>query len=154
MTRNLLIALTSLLLVACQPDVVYTDFNTLPDNGWEADSAIGFHPTITDTTSNYQFQIIVRHTDAYQYQNLWMFVDILKDSLLLTTDTIECYLANQRGEWLGGGLSIHELPLMYDDKYRFFTSGTYHISIRQGMRTDTLEGLKEIGVKFIQNGQE
>jgi gliding motility-associated lipoprotein GldH len=99
-------------------------------------------------------QITIRHTDAYPYQNLWLFVDIEQDSLVLTRDTIECYMANERGEWLGGGLTVRELPLLYSDHYQFTNSGEYLISITQGMRNDTLIGIKEVGVKIIRNEQK
>lgn len=154
MRRNILILITSLLLVSCQGDIVYTAFNTLPNAGWEADSSLCYQPTITDSVSDYQMLITIRHTDAYPYQNLWLFVDIKKDSVSLRRDTIECYMANERGEWLGGGLSIHELPLLYSDSYQFANSGEYNISITQGMREDTLIGIKEVGVKIIRNEQK
>ena len=154
MRRNILILITSLLLVGCQGDIVYTAFNTLPNAGWEADSSLCYQPTITDSVSDYQMLITIRHTDAYPYQNLWLFVDIEKDSVSLRRDTIECYMANERGEWLGGGLSIHELPLLYSDSYQFANSGEYQISITQGMREDTLVGIKEVGVKIIRNEQK
>ena len=154
MKRNILILIVSLLLVSCQGDIVYTAFNTLPNAGWEADSSLCYQPTITDSVSDYQMLITIRHTDAYPYQNLWLFVDIKKDSVLLRRDTIECYMANERGEWLGGGLSIHELPLLYSDSYQFANSGEHHISITQGMREDTLIGIKEVGVKIIRNEQK
>ena len=154
MRRNILILITSLLLAGCQGDIVYTAFNTLPNAGWEADSSLCYQPTITDSVSDYQMLITIRHTDAYPYQNLWLFVDIEKDNVSLRRDTIECYMANERGEWLGGGLSIHELPLLYSDSYQFANSGEYHISITQGMREDTLIGIKEVGVKIIRNEQK
>ena len=154
MRKNLLLALTSLMLVACQHNVVYTDFCTLPNNGWEADSTVCFQPTIEDTAADYQFQLILRHTDAYQYQNLWMFLEVKNDSAILSQDTIECYLADDRGNWLGGGVSVHELPLMFDAAYHFPHSGQYQITIQQGMRSENLEGIKEIGVKIITNGKK
>ena len=154
MRRNILILIVSLLRVGCQGDIVYTAFNTLPHAGWAADSSLCYQPTIIDSVSDYQMLITIRHTDAYPYQNLWLFVDIEKDSVSLRRDTIECYMANERGEWLGGGLSIHELPLLYSDSYQFANSGEYHISITQGMREDTLIGIKEVGVKIIRNEQK
>ena len=154
MKKSLLIAITSLLLVSCQGDIVYTAFNTLPHVGWEVDSNLCYQPIITDSTADYQMLITIRHTDAYPYQNLWLFVDIQKDSIPVTRDTIECYMANERGEWLGGGLSIHELPLLYNDNYQFASIGEYQISITQGMREDTLIGIKEVGVKIIRNAQK
>lgn len=154
MKKNLLLILSSLLLVACQGDVVYSKFGSIPSHGWEADSALYFAPCINDTTADYQLQMTLRHTDAYSYQNLWLFIQISKDSVVIDTDTIECYLANDRGEWLGGGLTIHELPLLFEEHYHFDQTGEYSISIQQGMRSDTLSGIKEVGVKIINNGKE
>ena len=154
MKRNILILIVSLLLVGCQGDIVYTVFKSLPNVGWEADSSLCYQPVITDSIADYQMLITIRHTDVYPYQNLWLFVDIEQDSLLLTRDTIECYMANERGEWLGGGLTVHELPLLYSDSYQFANSGEYQISITQGMREDTLIGIKEVGVKIIRNEQK
>ena len=154
MKRNILILIVSLLLVGCQGDIVYTVFKSLPNVGWEADSSLCYQPVITDSIADYQMLITIRHTDVYPYQNLWLFVDIEQDSLLLTRDTIECYMANERGEWLGGGLTVHELPLLYSENYQFSNSGEYQISITQGMREDTLVGIKEVGVKIIRNEQK
>jgi gliding motility-associated lipoprotein GldH len=154
MKKDLLIVIASFLLVSCQNNIIYTSFKTLPQSGWDADSSLYYNPTITDSTANYQIQITIRHTDAYPYQNLWLFMDIYKDSLNSIQDTIECYLANERGEWLGGGLSIHELPLLYDDSYQFATNGEYHIAVTQGMRNDTLVGIREVGIKIIRNEQK
>ena len=154
MKRNILILIVSLLLVGCQGDIVYTVFKSLPNVGWEADSSLCYQPVVTDSVVDYQMLITIRHTDVYPYQNLWLFVDIEQDSLLLTRDTIECYMANERGEWLGGGLTVHELPLLYSENYQFGNSGEYQISITQGMREDTLVGIKEVGVKIIRNEQK
>lgn len=154
MRRNLLIVIYSLLLVGCQRGVIYTQFQSIPSHGWEADSALDFDATIADSVTDYELQITLRHTDKYPYQNLWLFVDISNDSSLICTDTIECYLANERGEWLGGGLSIYELPLLYNQHQRFPNIGNYTISIHQGMRSDTLVGIQELGLKIISNEQK
>ena len=154
MRRNILILIASLLLVACQRNVVYSHFESVPLTGWEADSALCYYVNMEDSVSDYEMQITLRHTDAYAYQNLWLFVGVFKDTVCITNDTIECYLADERGMWLGGGLSIHELPLLYKDNYHFTQSGEYKISIVQGMREDTLMGIKEVGVKIIRNEQE
>jgi gliding motility-associated lipoprotein GldH len=149
MKRNLVIAIISLLLTACGGNVVYTQFKSLPVKGWEADSLVTFEPVINDTLANYEMQITIRHTDAYPYQNMWLFVGIEKDSTVLLTDTIEFYLANDRGEWLGGGLTVKELPLLYRESHQFANSGTYRITLQQGMREETLKGITEVGVQIL-----
>jgi gliding motility-associated lipoprotein GldH len=65
------------------------------------------------------------------------------------TDTIEFYLANDRGEWLGGGLTVKELPLLYRENHQFANSGTYRLTLQQGMREETLKGVTEVGVQIL-----
>ena len=113
MKKVLLLAISSLLLVACQQNVVFTEYESLPADGWNMDSVVVFHPTIEDSIGNYQMLISIRHTDRYPYQNMWMFVDVKQDSVLLRRDTIEAQMANARGEWYGKGLSEHTLPIIY-----------------------------------------
>lgn len=83
MKKVLLLALISVLLMGCQQGVVYDEFKSLPASGWDADSALLFEPIIADTMGGYEVQIIVRHTERYPYQNLWLFVDVKQDSLSL-----------------------------------------------------------------------
>ena len=148
MKKVLLLALISVLLMGCQQGVVYDEFNSLPASGWDADSALLFEPIIADTMGGYEVQIIVRHTERYPYQNLWLFVDVKQDSLLLHRDTIESFLANERGEWYGAGMQLHELPLLYLENIAL-TAGQYTIAIQQGMREDQLRGITDVGLKVI-----
>lgn len=148
MRKALLLALTSLLLVACRQDIVYSQFETVPAAQWSADSAMVFHPIVEDSINHYQMQINIRHTDRYAYQNLWLFVDVVQDSLLLRRDTIEAQMANERGEWHGSGMSKLTLPMIYLDHIEL-TEGEYTITIQQGMREETLKGITEVGLKVV-----
>lgn len=150
MKKVVLLALISVLWLGCQRGVVYSGFQQLPAQGWEADSALQFVPTLTDTLGSYQMQIIVRHTDRYAYQNLWLFVDVQKDSILLRRDTIESYLANERGEWYGSGMSKMTLPLLYMENIAL-PAGEYQITVQQGMREEQLRGITDVGLKVINN---
>jgi gliding motility-associated lipoprotein GldH len=135
--------------MSCGTDVVYNDFISIPPKGWDAKDVKTYNPVISDTSADYEIQLTVRHTDAYPYQNMWLFVTIEKDTNIIKADTIECYLANERGEWLGGGLSIKELPLIYEENYKFAYSGEYRIKIEHGMRKEVLLGVKDVGLKVI-----
>lgn len=150
MKKVVLLVLISVLWLGCQRGVVYNEFQQLPAQGWEADSALQFVPTLTDTLGSYQMQIIVRHTDRYAYQNLWLFVDVQKDSILLHRDTIESYLANERGEWYGSGMSKMTLPLLYMENIAL-PAGEYKITVQQGMREEQLRGITDVGLKVINN---
>lgn len=146
--KKVLLALISLVLISCRQGVVYDEFKSLPTSGWDADSALLFTPFVADTIGGYEVQIIVRHTARYPYQNLWLFVDVMQDSLLLRRDTIESFLANERGEWYGAGMQLYELPLLYLENIAL-SEGQYAIAIQQGMREDQLRGINDIGLKII-----
>ena len=150
MKKVLLLAISSLLLVACQQNVAFSTFESVPVNGWKAASMVVFYPLVEDSTADYQMQIIIRHTDRYPYQNMWMFVDVMQDSLLLRRDTIEAHLANARGEWYGKGMSEYILPIIYLEHITL-PKGEYTVGIQQGMREESLRGITDIGLKLIKN---
>lgn len=145
MRKILLLALSSIMLIACQKEAVYTHFESLPST-WSADSTLVFHPVLSDSINEYQVLINIRHTDRYPYQNLWLFVDIHQDTTLLRRDTIEAQMANERGEWQGQGISQYALPLLYLEN-QTLTQGEYTLTIQQGMRSEELPGITEVGVR-------
>lgn len=148
---RLIIVLSSLLLTlaACDRSTVYSDFRTVPLTRWYADSALTYTFDIADTTATYQMQISIRHTQQYPYQNMWLFVS---DSL--RHDTIEFYLANRRGEWLGSGQNgLIEMPVLFEEN-RHFTAGTQTITIQHGMRDEPLQGVSDVGLIIKRNEKE
>ena len=150
MRKVALLAVISLLLVSCQQGVVFTAFKALPELGWECDSVVVFEPALEDSVAAYDMQLVVRHTERYSYQNLWLFVDVKQDSLLLRRDTIEAMLANERGEWYGGGYSKYTLPIVYLERL-VLPGGCYHVVVQQGMREEALRGISDLGLKVIKN---
>ena len=150
MRKVVLLAVISLLLLSCQQEVVFTEFKALPGCGWEADSMVKFIPVLEDSIAVYNMQLTVRHTDRYAYQNLWLFVDVKHDSVLLRRDTIEAMVANDRGEWLGSGMSKYTLPLLYVENVQL-QNGEYEVVVQQGMREEVLQGITDLGLKVIRN---
>ena len=148
--KKILLAVISVLLMGCQQGVVYTEFASLPSAGWEADSVVCFTPVLTDTVGSYDMSIVMRHTDRYAYQNLWLFVDVKADSVVIRRDTINGMLADEQGNWYGKGMYIFELPLLYLQDVEL-PAGAYEVTLQQAMREDTLCGLTDIGLKVIKN---
>ncbi len=157
---------------ACTSKTVYSEFQSVPLREWHTDSVLTYRFAIEDTTASYQIQICVRHTQQYPYQNMWLFVtnrpetacervgqDTLKkplDSIEIACpmpqDTIEFYLANDRGVWLGNGKNgLTEMPVLYEEAYRFAHSGEQVITIQHGMREEPLRGVSDVGVIVTKN---
>ena len=92
----------------------------------------------------------MRHSNTFKTQNLWLFTETSLNGKLIKRDTVECFLANNAGEWLGSGFgSLHEMPILYEPKVAFKELGNYEISIRHGMRDMKLEGISDIGLQVI-----
>ncbi|MGM9837030.1 MAG: gliding motility lipoprotein GldH [Paludibacteraceae bacterium] len=148
-----IVVLSSLcwLCAACSSNIIYSDFRSVPLQGWAADSVLWFSFDIMDTVSTYEMQICVRHTEQYPFQNMWLFVS---DSV--SQDTIEFYMADDRGEWLGNGHhnGILEMPVLYEENYHFPHAGRQVLGVRHGMREEYLRGIADVGIVIKKNGEE
>lgn len=87
-----------------------------------------------DHDRHYTVQLNIRHTENYPYQNLWLFMN----------DTLEIYLADDHGRWLGNSKNgLVEMPVLLEEDYVFSADTTY-FTIRHGMRDSLLRGVTDI----------
>lgn len=132
--------------MSCTQDVLYSHFENIPNEGWHADSTLSFNITLSDSATACDVIIDIRHNRQYPYQNIWLMTDIYADSALLLTDTLEYYLANQRGEWLGNGFGrLKDMPGLWLNNTSLSTHNL-QIKVRHGMRTERLTGVEAIGI--------
>jgi len=137
------IFIVSIILASCGKQAAYNDCNVI-EGGWHKDSVITFTPTISDTINRYNIIVTVRHNTQYQYQNFWMFVVLTSPEGLTANDTIECFLADNKGNYLGTGISIFVMPILLSEKVQFEKGGEYKFDIAQGMRDTILSGIEDI----------
>lgn len=111
------------------------------------DSVVRFDYAITDTATDYSVLVYVRHTERYPYQNMWLF---LGDST--HRDTIEFYLADDRGQWLGDRRhGFIEMPVLYEESVHYPDTGFYYMEIVHGMRDSLLRGVMDVGMEVVKN---
>lgn len=141
---------TAFFLTNCRRDIIHSQFVSIPSEKWQIDSVAHFEYAITDTHNDYRMLVYVRHTERYPYQNMWLFVG---DSL--HRDTIEFYLADDRGKWLGNKHhGFIEMPVLLEENYHFADTGKYFLTVQHGMRDSILRGVTDIGLEIIKNGKE
>jgi len=153
MRNYFIISLISMFcLVACTNNDVFFQFKKIPPKGWNKDSVLVFDFTISNSSVPYNIYVNIRNTSEYPYQNFWLFikksvVNPDKTFVAVSTDTVECYLADERGKWLGSGVGVaYEMPLLID-KNTHFEQKTYRYELVQGMRNDILRGISDIGLR-------
>jgi gliding motility-associated lipoprotein GldH len=137
-----------LLLIGCTSNSIYNRYYTLPSDGWNKDSVVHYSFAVHDTLSRYNVIVNLRHLTTYPYQNFWLFIDETSPDGLRVKDTVECYLADDRGRWLGRGFSIFSMPVLIAHDKQFKHAGNYTFAIRQGMRDDVLVGIAAIGLEI------
>ena len=155
LNRSLWAIFISLIAVACTSNDVYFKYQSVASQGWNKDSLYRFDIPIVDTIATYNVYVNIRNRGEYPYQNLWVFLAKTTPDSIESKDSIECYLADKRGKWLGSGLgSILEMPVLYQQNVRFSKSGTYHYKICQGMRDSLLKGINDIGMRVEKVGRK
>lgn len=121
-------------LSSCSASPEYIESRSVSRLGWSQDSVITFVIPAPDHDKAHELLLNIRHAENYPYQNLWLF----------STDTMEIYLADDRGNWLGNHKNgLVEMPVLLDDHY-VFESDTVVVSIRHGMRDSLLRGITDI----------
>lgn len=139
----------ALAIISCSRQPVYNEFSQLDPDGWSADSSSVFQINMEDTSGVYDLTLHIRHTSAYPYQNLWLFVEQLSPDSQLVRDTISCVLADHAGKWLGTGSgSVYLFSVPLKKQYNFGKQGVYQYTVVHGMRDEILSGIHAVGLKL------
>ena len=87
----------------------------------------------------------------YQYSNLWLFVDCQTPDSIVVTDTVQYFLCDDYGKWIGKSSigSLYTTTFLYQDSVKYSKPGSYKYSISQAMRHDILYGIANIGLKVV-----
>lgn len=134
------------LLTSCRHDIVYSEFVAIPSGEWDENQLPEFAFNIADREAAYDILLYVRHTERYPYQNMWLFVRGNRQYM----DTIEFYLADDRGRWLGDKHhGFIEMPVLLEENYHFPDTGRYYFAVQHGMRDSLLRGVTDVGIEVI-----
>jgi len=134
---------------SCKFDEQYYRFHSFREAQWDKDETVRFEVPIDDPTKNYDLFLDIRNNNRYPYSNLWLFIDVQLPDGTVRSDTLEIRLADVYGKWYGKGLSLFTLSAPYKTDLQYPESGTYIYTIRQGMRTDLLTGISDIGIRIV-----
>lgn len=148
----LFLLFTSHWMACAPPEGIYEKDIPLPGQQW----AGSFRPTFTftisdkDTAWRYNVFIVLRHTDAYIYNNIWIRGTIRQpgDSAA-RNDRYDLLLATNDKGWLGTGMEdIYEQRVLIQQSTRFKKPGQYSFTLEQVMRDDPLKHVLNIGVRI------
>lgn len=140
----------SLAFASCINVNLFEKQATIPSQQWYYTNVPEFTFHISDTTSLYNVYIILRHTDLYNYNNIWLRIgsNTPGDSII-HYQKINLQLANDLKGWAGTGMDdIYEVRKNISaGPFSFKKSGDYTFSIAQIMRENPLKHILNVGVR-------
>ena len=151
-TASLLTCCLSLLLftAGCSSIDAFEKNAEIPKHEWNYNYQPEVEFAISDTVSPYNVFVTLRHTDAYAYKNIWLFLSTRQpgDSTF-KKERFELILQDQEGKWIGTGMSdIWEVRYPLFTNIRFTKPGNYTIRLQQTMRDNPLLHVMNAGVRI------
>ncbi|MDF2190754.1 gliding motility lipoprotein GldH [Paraflavitalea sp. CAU 1676] len=139
-----------LLIASCATVDVFEKNVAIPNHAWSSQFTPEINFDITDTVSLYNIFVVVRHTDAYRYKNIWMNLTIQQPDSTSRTEKLELQLATDSKGWLGTGMDdIYEHRIAVTSLQRPvpLKRGTYRFKLTNVMREDPLEHVMNVGIR-------
>ena len=138
---------------SCTTGDLFEKTEVIPGHRWKSSFKPSFTFNISDTTSAYRLYLVIRHTDKYHFNNIYINLSV-KQPGSDSTETVrfDCKLGNDEAGWLGSGmddiieqrvpLTPKEIPVYFRKK------GSYTYSLEQIMREDPLENVLNAGIRL------
>jgi gliding motility-associated lipoprotein GldH len=144
----LYILLLSLSMLACGTIDVFEKNVSIPNHEWSSTFQPEISFEISDTSSLYNIFVVLRHTNAYRYNNLWLNVYTQVPGDSLRKDRLDLRLATDDKGWLGSGMDdIFEHRVLITREPVSLKPGKYTFRLQQIMREEPLQHVMNAGIR-------
>jgi len=153
MIRKIILTLVVILFVtSCQKKSAYQNAETIPDSKWAMGQIISFRDSLTENDpEKLHFEINLRHTNIYPYQNIWLYIQTKCSDGSTRMDSIDWKISEPNGRWLGTGwgslyniaYQLPDLEIKKNNQKRWF-----NIEIQHGLRDEYIKGVENVGVRL------
>ena len=139
----------SLWFTACSKIDVFEKNTAIAGHKWTYRLQPVFEFAINDTTSSYNLYVVLRHTDAYKYNNIWLNIGSQAPADTMRYQRFDLQLGNDADGWEGNGMDdIWEVrKSITKGPFKFNKAGNYKFSIAQVMRENPLQEIMSVGVR-------
>jgi gliding motility-associated lipoprotein GldH len=144
----LVVLLISLASCKTRTDVFEKNI-AIPERAWQNQFKPEISFQVSDTMARYNIYVVVRHTNAYQYNNLWVniYTQAPGDSAM-NKQNLDLRLATDDKGWLGSGMDdIFEHRIQITKEPATLKAGTYRFRLENIMRIDPLPEIMNMGIR-------
>lgn len=146
-----IISITGLgFITSCTTIDVFEKTASFKKHEWYSTDKPQFQFTIKDTSASYNLFVVLRHTDAYGYNNIWLNLTIIPPGDTAQSQLKEFKLAENNKGWLGSGMDdIFEHRIQVNSNpIRYRKMGNYSFILQQMMREDPLQNILNAGIRL------
>jgi len=134
---------------SCDRKKVFESYEELDKKGWNKDSVVVFDVPIKDTIKIHNLYVNIRNKGNYPYSNIYLFISINSPDGHLNPEPVEFTLPEPDGRWRGSGIGgLYDNQILYRNSVSFPRKGMYKFQIKQGMRDNILQGIRDVGVRI------
>ncbi len=135
-------------LYSCNTIELKEQQHFFPDHQWSSKDSIEFKSDIKDTSVLYRIYLVVRHEDAYGYNNIWVNVGTQTPAGPMQDQLLDLKLADPAKGWLGSGMDdIYDHRVSLTPKPIRLRKGQYVFRLKQAMREDPLQYVLNAGIR-------
>lgn len=101
--------------------------------------------------ARYTIYVVLRHSDAYRYKNIWVNVHMKSPNGTVRSEPLELRLATDEKGWLGTGMDDifeHRIPITPPQDPKPLSAGTYTFRLENIMREDPLKNIMNVGIRL------
>lgn len=150
LVRSIQVIFVVLFLSGCSETGLYEKVYFMKGNAWSIDQRPEFVFDVKDTSSRYQVYFLIRHADAYEYNNIWIsLMSRLPGDSISRKERFDIPLADQQ-KWLGTGMDdiFDHRVLLYREPVKFSKPGQFTIHISHDMRVEPLDHVFNVGLRI------
>lgn len=140
-----------LFFISCTTIDLFEKNVVIPGHRWAGSYKPEFTFTIKDTSSPYQIYFTFRHTEKYNYNNVWINIYTQPPGDTVQVLQKELVLATADKGWLGAGMNDiyeHRIELIPTQENLYFRKpGDYKFIIEHIMREDPLDHVMNVGLR-------
>ncbi len=146
----LLLIIYCLFVGSCTQIDIFEKNTVIPKYEWQPGFTAKGDFIISDTSSAYNIYLVLRHTDAYQYNNIWLNIGLQPPGDSMRVNKVNLVLGDDANGWEGTGTNdIWEVrKLLNGAPRRFKQGGKYSFSISQIMRDNPLLHIMSVGLRI------
>lgn len=140
--------LAIMFFAGCDTIGVYEKTAALPKHAWSSDKSLQFKFTATDSLAYYNIFLVLRHGEAYHFNNIWIDFTAAYPGRKATTQRLNLQLTGPNG-WLGTAMDdiIEQRVLLFRHPTKL-AKGDYTFAIQQVMREDPLQNVLNAGIRI------